>query len=162
MVLRHLYIQHENKKRQQEADAAELAPYADCLNHEFERLLRQEREILERHSARRRRVRISLAKALLKLPVKSISELDHRFWEKRHRKHRADQFRLGFLGWIRRINPPDGRENPSKYVRIYAQNNKGPLLEAYEKGLEEGRRIAREELKASRTKLTGRDGNTPA
>ena len=159
MVLRHLYIQHENNKRQQEADAAELAPYLDSLNREFERLLRQEREISERHSAKRRRAQISLATALLKLPIKSIRELDHRFWEKRHRKYRADQFRIGFLAWIRRIKPPDGPENPSKYVRIYGQNNKGPLLEAYEKGLEEGHRIAREELETSRTKLKGRDGN---
>ncbi len=160
MVLRHLYIEHDNKKRQQEADDRELAPYQDYLDEAIERALAQEREILEPRGERMPRTQISLAKALVKLPIKSLGALEDRFLEVRREKRLKNQFRREFLHWLRTTKPHLASHDPQKHVRRFADIYKTPFRKAYEEGYREGRRIWREEQEASRTNLAGRDGNT--
>ena len=161
MVLRHLYIQHENKKRQQEADDRELAPYQDYLDEAIERVLAQERAILAPRREVGRRPQISLAKALVKLPLKSIQELDDRIWDLRREKRLADQFRREFLDWLRTTKPYVVSHDPQEHVQRFSKTFKGPFQKAREEGIREGRRIAREEREAAKTNIAGReDGDT--
>ena len=160
MVLRYWYIQHENKKRQQEADARELAPYLDYLDEAIERMLAQERAVLARRRARRRHIQISLLEALVKLPLKSLETLESRFWEAQYPKTLADELKREFRDWLRTTKPYLDSHDPQEHVRRFAKTFKGPMRKAREEGYREGRRIAREDQEASRTNLAGRDGNT--
>ena len=47
MVLRHLLEKRDARKEREDELAAELAPYEGYLHQEFERMLAEEREILE-------------------------------------------------------------------------------------------------------------------
>ena len=160
MVLRHLYIEHDNKKRQQEADARELVPYQEYLDEAIERALAHEREILAPRGERTPRPQISLAKALVKLPIKSLGAVENRFLEVRREKRLKDQFKRKFLHWLRTTKPHLESHDPQEHVQRFAKTFKGPMRKAREEGYREGRRIAREEQEASRTKLAGRDGKT--
>ena len=120
MVLRYLYIQHENKKRQQEVDDRELAPYQAHLDEAIERGLALEREINARPRGRGQRPQISLTGALVKLPLKSLQELDNRLWLARREKRLADQFRREFLHWLRTTKPHLDLDDPQEYVSRFA------------------------------------------
>lgn len=156
MVLRHLYIQHENKKRQQEIDDRELAPYQDYLDETIERALARERAILTPKRGRNQRSRISLAEALVKLPLKSMQELDNRLWLARREKRLADQFRREFLEWLRTTKPNPDAHDPQERVRLFARKFKWPILNAYE----QGRRDEREALSASHDESNHRNAKT--
>ena len=160
MVLRYLYIQHENKKRQQEVDDRELAPYQEYLDEAIERALAQEREILTPRGERKRRPQISLAKALVKLPIKSLQEFDNRLWIARREKRLKDQFRREFLHWLRTTKPHPDSHDPQEHVNRFDGKFEWPILNAYEEGIIEGHRSAREEKEAPRTKFASRDRNT--
>ena len=97
MVLRDWYVYRENRKRQEEADARELTPYQDYLDEAIERALAQERALLARRRARRRRAQISLLEALVKLPLKSLETLESRFWKAQYPKTLVDEFKREFL-----------------------------------------------------------------
>ena len=97
MVLRDWYVYRENRTRQEEADTRELTPYQDYLDEAIERMLAQERTILARRRARRRRAQISLLEALVKLRLKSLETLESRFWEAQYPKTLVDEFKREFL-----------------------------------------------------------------
>ena len=158
MVLRHLLEKRDARKEREDELAAELAPYEGYLHQEFERMLAEEREILERHRANGSRAEITLATALLKLPIKSLSAIDDRFRNRRIRKSRAVQFRRQFLEWLWRTTPSEVCDDPLKLVLQYHREHKGPLLEAYEKGFERGRQLLREQQGRHRSE-NNRNGN---
>ena len=159
MVLRYWYIQHENKKRQQEADARELAPYLDYLDEAIERMLAQERAVLARRRARRRHIQISLLEALVKLPLKSLETLESRFWEAQYPKTLADELKREFRDWLRTTKPYLDSHDPQEHVRRFSEIYKGPILKAYEEGYEEGREESRRNRAAALAKSTRHDGN---
>ena len=159
MGLRHLYIEHDNKKRQQEADARELVPYQEYLDEAIERALAHEREILAPRGERTPRPQISLAKALVKLPIKSLGALEDRFLEVRREKRLKDQFRRKFLHWLRTTKPYLDSHDPQEHVRRFSEIYKGPILKAYEEGYEEGREESRRNRAAALAKSTRHDGN---
>ena len=97
--------------------------------------------------------------ALVKLPFKSLGALEDRFLEVRREKRLADQFRREFLHWLRTTKPYLESHDPQEHVQRFSKTFKGPMRKAREEGYREGRRIAREEQEASRTKLAPRDGN---
>ena len=138
MVLRYWYIQHENKKRQKEVDDRDLSPYQEYLNEAIERAWAQEREILGRREERRRRPRISLAEALVKLPIKSLGSLEDRFWDVQREKRRADQYRREFLHWLRTTKPHLGLHDPQEQVQRFSEIYKTPFLKAYEQAYQQG------------------------
>ena len=105
MVLRDWYIYRENRTRQELADARELAPYQVFLDEAIELMLAQERAILARRRARRRRTQISLLEALVKLPLKSLETLESRFWEAQYPKTLADELKREFLDCLRTTKP---------------------------------------------------------
>ena len=157
MVLRDWYIQHESKKRQEEADARELAPYRDYLDEAFEHALDQERAILKGSRSKRPRRRISLAEALIKLPLKSIQDVENRFWEAQRGKDLDDQFRREFLNWLRTTKPHLGPHDPQERVQRFSETFKGPVREAYEEGYGAAREEMRRSESANRAKSTDRN-----
>ena len=162
MVLRDWYIQHENKKRQKEVDDRDLAPYQEYLNEAIERAWAQEREILGRREERRRRPRISLAEALVKLPIKSLGSLEDRFWDVQREKRRADQYRREFLHWLRTTKPHLGLHDPQEQVQRFSEIYKTPFLkayeEAYQQGLAQGLAEARRDRAAAHGQPDGHNG----
>ena len=157
MVLRDWYIQHESKKRQQEADDRELAPYADYLDEAIERVLAKEREIRAPRRERTRRPQISLAKALVKLPTKSLEALVDRHWKGQREKHLADQFRREFLNWVRTTKPHLDSSDPQEHVRRFSESYKTPLIKAYEEAYQQG--VAQGLAEVRRERATAREHN---
>ena len=164
MVLRDWYIQHEAKKRRQEAVDAELAPYRDYLEAAFERAMEKQREILARSRGRRRRPQISLAAALVKLPIKAIGELEGRYWKGQREKQDADRFKREFLNWVRTTEPHLDSRDPQEHVRRFSESYKTPLVKAYEEAYQQGRAQgladARRERAAARGQPDRRRGET--
>ena len=143
MVLRDWYIHRANTKRQEEADARELAPYQAYLDKAIKRLLAEERTIRVHRRGRTRHPQISLVKALLKLPSKSLGALEDRFWEARYPKNTANHFKRAFLEWLRTPNPPIVSHDPQEHVRRFSEIHKTPFLKGYEEGYRQGREEAR-------------------
>ena len=157
MVIRHLLIQHEKKKQQQEIDDLALAPYREYLDEAIESALVQEREDRASNLSRRRRPRISLAKAIVKLPTKSLGALEDRFWDARFEKRFAERFRHEFLDWLRTAEPYLESHEPRKLVQHFAKLFDDPIQMAYERGVQAGR----EELRNEQANARGGQNRLP-
>ena len=122
-------------------------------------MLAQERAILARRRARRRRTQITLLEALVKLALKSLETLESRFWEAQYPKTLAEELKRGFRDWLRTTKPYLDSHDPQEHVRRFSEIYKGPILKSYEEGYKQGREESRRNRAAALAKSTRHDGN---